>query len=125
MEFHVVPLVLTCGPAVLSTFAFTKAIKQYKTGQLSAKPIWLVGFAWLLTLYSAYLYLRYTIAPTHRPPWEDSETLRLASLFFLAPVGLITTLVAAMTGAAKGIVVPMVAAMVILLVVGIMAGISV
>ena len=125
MEFHTVPLLLTCGPAVLSTFAFTKVIRQHQVAQLRVTPLWLVGFAWLLTVYAAYLYLHYTIAPTPLPPWQDPENLGLASLFLFAPVGLITTIVAAMAGAAKSIVLPMVVAMVILLLVGIMAGISV
>ena len=120
-----VRLLLTCGPAVLATPAFIKSVKLHKADQLKVISVWLIGFAWLLTVYAAYLYVRYTVAPSGLPPWKDPETLGLGSVFLFAPIGIITTIVAAIAGATKSIVLPVVIAMVILLLVGIMAGISV
>jgi len=121
MQLLLVPLLLSCGPAVLSTFALLRTVKEYRSGQLRAFPFWVVGGAWLITAYAAYIFLRYTVKPSpFLPPWKDPETLDLALLFLLAPIGLVATLIAGLRGASRWVVVPLVAALLVLFLVGLL-----
>jgi hypothetical protein len=126
MRLLVVPLLLTCGPAVLSTFALVRTLKEYKRGQLRSLPLWAVGGAWLITTYAAYIFLYYTVKPSpDLPPWKDPETLDLGLLFLLAPIGLALTVIAGVRGASRWAVVPLVAALLVLFLVGLLEGVSV
>jgi hypothetical protein len=126
MRLLLVPLLLSCGPAVLSTFAVFRTLKEYGSGQIRAFPLWAVGGAWLITAYAAYIFLRYSLKPSPLlPPWKDPETLYLAMLFFLAPIGLVATVIAGLRGASRWVVVPLVAALLVLFLVGLLEGASV
>src|SRR5580704_13146302 len=119
MRLLLVPLLLVCGPAALSTFALVRALNEYRSGQLRAFPLLLVGGAWLISAYAALIFLRYTVKPSpYLPPWKDPETLDLALLFLLAPLGIVSTVVAGLRGASKWVVVPLVVALVVLFLVG-------
>jgi|GEM_PF-3007232 len=126
MRLLFVPLLLTCGPALLSTFAMLRAAKDYRAGQLRSLPLWAVGSAWLVTGYAAYIFLYYTLKPSPGlPPWKDPETLHLGLLFLLAPVGLIATAIAGVRGASRWTVLPLLAALLVLFFVGVLEGASV
>jgi|ERR1700733_225453 len=126
MRLLLVPLFLVCGPAALSTFALVRALKEYRGGQLRAFPLWLVGGAWLISAYAALIFLRYTVKPSpYLPPWKDPETLYLALLFLLAPIGLIAGVIAGLRGASRWVVIPLVAALVVLSLVGFLEAASV
>jgi hypothetical protein len=56
MRLLLVPLLLSCGPAVLSTFAVFRALSEYRSGRIRALPLWAVGSAWWITAYAAYNY---------------------------------------------------------------------
>jgi hypothetical protein len=86
-----------------------------------------VGGVELITVYAAYTFVHYTLkpAPNSPPPWQDPETLDLAMLFFLAPVGFIFAVIAGQRGASKWVVAPLIAALLILFAVGLLEGISV
>ena len=119
MRLLLVPLLLVCGPAALSTFALVRVLNEYRSGQLRAFPLWLVGGAWLISAYAALIFLRYTVKPSpYLPPWKDPETLDLALLFLLAPLGLIAGVIAGLRGASRWVVIPLVAALVVLSLVG-------
>jgi hypothetical protein len=121
MRLNLVPLLLSCGPAILSTFALLRTLKEYRSGQLRAFPLWAVGGAWLITAYAAYIFLRYTLKPSpYLPPWKDPETLDLALLFFLAPIGLVATVIAGLRGASKWAVVPLATALLVLFLLGLL-----
>jgi hypothetical protein len=80
----------------------------------------------LITAYAAYIFLRYTVKPSpYLPPWKDPETLDLALLFFLAPIGLVATVIAGLRGASRWVVVPLVAALLVLFLVGLLEAASV
>jgi hypothetical protein len=126
MQLLVVPLLLTTGPAVLSTFALMRALKDHGRGQLRSLPLWAVVAAWLISAYAASIFLYYTVKPSpNLPPWKDPETLDLGLLFLLAPVGVVSTVVAGVRGASRWVVMPLVAAMLILFLVGLLEGASV
>jgi hypothetical protein len=126
MQVPAMPLILTCGPAVLSTFALVRTLREYKSGQVRTFPLWAVGGAWLVTAYAAYIFLRYTVKPhPFLPPWKDSETLGLAMLFFLAPIGLVSAVVAGIRGASRWVVVSLVIGLLVLFLVGLLEGASV
>jgi hypothetical protein len=126
MELLVVPLLLTCGPAVLSTFSVVKTMQDYRGGHVRASPLWAIGGAWLVAVYAAAVFLYYTVRPSpNLPPWKDPETLDLALLFVLAPVGLIAGALAAFRGASRWAVIPLVAALLVLFFVGLLEGASV
>ena len=126
MRLLLVPLCLTCGPAVISTLALAKSVKEYVSGQLRALPMAAISGGWLITAYAAYTFLRYTMKSTpDLPPWKDPETLDLALLFLLAPIGLVLTVVAGRRGASRWVVIPLVAALLVLFLVGLLAATSV
>ena len=121
MQLFVVPLLLTTGPAILSTFALVRTLKDYRRGQLRSLPLGAVGVCWLITAYAACVFLYYTMKPSpDLPPWKDPETLDLGLLFLLAPIGVVSTVVAGVRGASRWIVIPLVAAMLILFLVGLL-----
>ena len=126
MRLPIVPFILTCGPAGLSTFALVRTWKEYKGNQLGTFPLYAVGAAWLVTAYAACIFLRYTLKPlTFLPPWKDPETLDLAMLFFLAPIGFVFAVLAGLRGASKWVVVSLVVALLILFLVGFLEAASV
>jgi hypothetical protein len=126
MRLLVVPLLLTTGPAALSTFALVRTLKDYWGGRLRPLPAWAVGGAWVITAYAASVFLYYAVNPSpDLPPWKDPETLDLGLLFLLAPIGGVATVVAGVRGASRWVVIPLVAAMLILFLVGLLEGASV
>lgn len=126
MKVSVVPLLLTCGPAVLSTFALLKSLRNYKNHELRALPLGMIGGAWIISVYAAYILVRYTVNPTpDLPPWKNPETLDLALLFLLAPLGFVFTVIAGLRGASKAVVTSLSVALLILFAVGILEGVSV
>jgi hypothetical protein len=126
MKVPLVPLLLTCGPLLLSTAAAVETIKDYRRGQLRALALAAVAAAWSVSAYAASVFLYYTLKPSpYLPPWKDPETLSLALLFLLAPVGLVATVIAGIRGASKWTVLSLVAAMLVLSFVGLIEGNSV
>lgn len=80
----------------------------------------------MITVYAAYIFVYYTMKPSpDLPPWKDPETLDLALLFLLAPIGLVSTVIAGVRGVSKWTVVPLVAALLVLFFVGLLEGASV
>jgi hypothetical protein len=126
MQFLVVPLLLTCGPALLSTFSVVKTMKDYRRGQLRGLPLLAVGGAWLVAAYAAFVFLYYTVKPSpDLPPWKDPQTLDLSLLFLLAPIGLVATVFAGLRGASRWAVFSLAAALLVLFFVGLLEGASV
>lgn len=126
MRLLALPLLLTCGPFLLATFALARTVMGYKGDQLRPLALWSVGLAWLVSAYGAYIFLYYTLKPSpDLPPWKDPETLDLGLLFLLAPVGLVATVVAGLRGASRWAVIPLVAALLVLFFVGLLEGASV
>lgn len=126
MRLFLVPLCLTCGPAVLSSFALVRGLKEYNSGRLRAFPLSAVCGIWLITAYAAYTFLRYTLRPApDLPPWKDPQTLDLALLFLLAPIGFLLALIAGLRGATRWVIVPLVAALLVLFFVGLLEAASV
>ena len=127
MQFFLVPTLLTCGPAALSAFAYLRALREYRSARIRRSVLWAVGGVVLITAYAAYTFVHYTLKPPPNspPPWEDPETLDLAMLFFLAPVGLVFAVIAGVRGASKWVVAPLVVALLVLFVVGLLEGNSV
>jgi hypothetical protein len=73
-----------------------------------------------------YLHYSYSLKPSAElPPWKDPETLDLSLLSFMAPVGIIATVVAAVRGTSKWLVVLFSITSLILLYVGVIDGVSV
>lgn len=127
MQVLVVPLCLTRGPAVLSTGALARTFADYRKHRVRLVPLVAVGCAWLITAYAACTFLRYTIhsSAANLPPWKDPETLDLAMLFLLAPIGLVATVIAALHGGSKWAVVLLVVGLLALSFVGLLEGASV
>ena len=121
MRLLVVPLFLTMGPAVLSTFALARTLRDHRKGQLRSLPLLAVWGAWLIAAYAAYTFFHYTLKPSpNLPPWKDPETLDLGLLFLLAPIGVVLTVVVGVRGASRWVVIPLGAAMLILSLVGVL-----
>jgi hypothetical protein len=127
MPFFLVPTLLTCGPAALSALAFVRALKEHRSARIQRSALWAVGGVVLITAYAAYTFVHYTLKPPpdSPPPWQDPETLDLAMLFFLAPVGLIFAVIAGVRGASKRVVAPLIVALLVLFLVGLLEGASV
>ncbi len=122
-----VPALLTCGPALLATAALWETASRRRQHVTRAASVWTVGAVWLITIYAAYIFLRYTLFPPpgSPPPWKDPETLDLAMLFFLAPIGMGVTIAAGKFGASRRSVLALIASLLVLLAVGCMEGMSV
>lgn len=127
MKTLIVPLFLVCGPLFLSSAALLDTFIRYRKEQIRSVPLYMVGGTWVVALYAAYVFLRYTVFPPpgSPPPWNDPETLDLAMLFFLAPIGFAMTVVAGNRGASRQTVIALLLAMFVLFVVGMMEVISV
>lgn len=127
MRELLVPTLLTCGPWLLSTAALVETFARQRNDQAKRSAVWMVGIAWLVSAYAAYVFVRYTFHPPpgSPPPWKDPETLDLAMLFLLAPIGLAFTIAAGLKGASRWTVMALVVALIVLFVVGLMEGISV
>jgi hypothetical protein len=120
------PLLFTCGPALLSVLAFVKIFKEYRSAQAQPIALWSVGGILLVTAYAAYISIYYAIKPPpDSPPWKDPVTLDLGLLFLLAPIGLVLAVIARLRGASKWVVTPLVAALLVLFLVGCLAAASV
>lgn len=89
------------------------------------KVSWLVGAAWLVSAYSAWVFIYYTRRPTGLPPWRDSQTLDLAMLGILGPAGVAASVMAKARGLSKWVTLLLVSAMLILTLVGCLESISV
>jgi hypothetical protein len=126
MRSLLLPLLIICGPAVASTIALLRAVKEYRSGKLRAFPLCAVVAAWLITAYAPYVFLRYGVkSSSYLPPWKDPETLYLAMLFVLAPVGLGATAIAGLRGASRWVILPLVASLLVLFLVGCLESASV
>lgn len=127
MSELLVPTLLTCGPWLLSSTALAETFVRYRKGQLQPSVAWLVAGAWLVSAYGAYVFVRYTAVPPagSPPPWKDPETLDLAMLIFLAPIGMGLTRAARVRGASRWTVVALLVSQIVLFAVGMMEGISV
>ena len=126
MSLPLVPLLLTCGPLVLASLSCASLFRMRLTGPLRPSALWAVGSVMLFAAYAAYTFLHYSLKPPlNLPPWRDPETLDLALLFFLAPVGFVLTVIAGVRGASKWVVVPLIAASMILFLIGLLEAISV
>ena len=127
MNVLFVPALLTCGPALLATAALWETASRLKKHMTRPASVWTVGAVWLITVYAAYVFLRYTLFPPpgSPPPWKDPETLELGLLFFLAPVGIGVTIAAGVFGASRRSVLALVASLLVLFAVGCMEGMSV
>jgi hypothetical protein len=103
-----------------------RTVKEYKRGDVRKLALGAVVGAWLITAYAGYIFLRYSVRPSpDLPPWKDPETLGLALLFLLAPIGFVSTIIAGLRGASRRVVIPLVAALLILFFVGLLEGASV
>jgi hypothetical protein len=126
MRSLLLPLLIICGPAIASTIALLRAVKEYRSGKLRAFPLCAVAGAWLITAYAPYVFLRHVMKSSpYLPPWEDPETLHLAMLLFLAPVGLGATAVAGLCGASRWVILPLAASLLLLFLVGCLEAASV
>jgi hypothetical protein len=122
----VVPLLLTCCPAVLSGYAFFRAFKQYRSGQIRPYVLWILAAVVLIPIYAFFIYIYFTLRPSpYRSPWEDSEILDLATLVLLAPIGFLSTMFAGFRGVATRVLIPLIAAMLMLFFLGFLAADSV
>lgn len=126
MKLPIVPLLLTCGPTVLSTFALLRSLRDYKSLKIGALPLTMVSGAWLIAAYATYVFIRYTVEPSpYLPPWKDPETLDFGLLFLLAPLGFVFTMISKLRGASKSAVLSLAVAMLVLFIVGLLEGASV
>ena len=127
MNQLLVPALLTCGPWLLSSGALAETFVRCRKGMAQSSAVWLVGGAWLVSAFAAYVFLRYTLFPLpgSPPPWKDPETLDLALLFFLAPVGVGFTIAAKFKSASSWAMIALLISMAFLLGVGLLEGISV
>lgn len=126
MSSHAVPLLLTCGPLVLTVIAW--AVLVWKSRPRWPRPIQLVALSVVSAnaLYASITFLYYTFKPSpDLPPWKDPETLDLALLFLTAPVGIIVSIVAAVRTGPKWLIALLITASAILTLVGLMEGVSV
>jgi hypothetical protein len=122
-----VPALLTCGPALFATAALWETTLRRKEQLSGAASVWTVGSVWLITVYAAYVFIRYTLFPPagSPPPWTDPETLDLAMLFLLAPIGMAAAIAAGKSGASRRTVIALIASLFVLFAVGCMEGMSV
>jgi hypothetical protein len=123
MTERLIPLLLTCGPLVLTVAAW---IKLYWARQPQwPRPVALVALS--ITSANAafaagtFLYYQFRPSSSWLPPWQDPQILQLALLFLLAPIGMIVGAVAGARGAAKWLIRVVEVASLPLLAVGIMA----
>lgn len=117
---------LTCGPFAISALAFLRALSEYRGARIPRSALWPVSGVLLIAAYAAYTFIYHTLKPSPSlPPWKDPETLNLALLFLLAPVGIIFAVVAGVCGSSKWVVVPLFTASLVLFLVGILEAMSV
>jgi hypothetical protein len=126
MDFHLVPVLLTCSPTLISGLALGRVLWEYKSGRAKPSAVIAVCGALLIAASAAFIYIYYELKPpSHLPPWKDPETLDLGSFGLFAPLGLITAFVAAVRGASKWVVLPVLVALSILTLVGFTEAMSV
>jgi hypothetical protein len=126
MDFHLVPVLLTCSPTLISGLALCRVQWEYKSGKAKPSAVVAVCGALLISASAAFIYIYYELKPpSHLPPWRDPETLDLGLFCVFAPLGLVTAFVATVRGASKWVVLPLLAALSILTLVGFMEAISV
>jgi hypothetical protein len=126
MFSRAIPLILTCGPLVLTVAAW--AILVWNRRPRWPRPVQLVALSIVSAnaVYAAVTFLYYTFRPSpDLPPWKDPETLALALLFLTAPVGIIASIVAAVRAGPKWLIAVLITASVVLTLVGMMEGVSV
>jgi hypothetical protein len=125
-DFHLVPVLLTCSPTLISGLALGRVLWEYKSGRAKPSAVVAVCGALLIAASAAFIYIYYERKPpSHLPPWKDPETLDLALFGLFAPLGLVTAFVAAVRGASKWVVLPLLVALSILTLVGFMEALSV
>ena len=93
----------TCGPLVLALAAWVRIFQTHRLGwpgTFSFVALLVVtanaGFAAATTLY-----FDLSGRSTYSPPWQNKEILNLATLFFLAPIGMALGYKATKRGAPK------------------------
>jgi hypothetical protein len=126
-ERVVILSMFTCGPLVLTLFAWTKLYWARERQWPDAVALVALGIVSANAALAAGTFLYYQLKPSPfwRPAWEDPQILTLGLLFLLAPVGMILGVVAGIRGAPKWLVCVVEVASVPLLVVGLMAGAAV
>jgi hypothetical protein len=126
MGLRLIPVLLTCGPLVLTVCVWARLYTRRRFGWPKPVVLAALGIASANAAYAAFVYLYYSLKPSQPlPPWKDPETLDLALLFLTAPIGIIVTIVAAAKGAQKWLIVALIIALVTLSLVGMLEGISV
>ena len=80
-----------------------------------------------MSAFAAYVFLRYTLfpLPSSPPPWKDAETLDLALLFFLAPVGAGLTISARFNSSSHSAMISLLVSLAVLLGAGLLEAVSV
>jgi hypothetical protein len=126
MDSHLVPVLLTCTPTLISGLALGRVLWEYKSGKARPSAVLAVCGALLIAASAAFIYIYYELKPpSHLPPWKDPQTLGLGCFALFAPLGLVTAFVAAVRGASKWVVLPVLVALSILTIVGFMEAMSV
>jgi hypothetical protein len=118
---------LTCGPLVLTLFAWAKLYWERQRRSPHALTLVALGMVSANAALAATTFLYYELKPPSHflPPWQDPEILQLGILFLLAPIGMILGFVAGLRGAPKWLILVVEIASVPLLVVGFMASVTV
>ena len=114
-----IPCLFTCGPLVLALAAWVKLFRTRQRGW--PRPIAMAALSTVSAnaLFAACVYLYYSFRPSPAlPPWEDTETLDLAMLFLLAPIGIVISLTAAARGSQRWLIGILGVASMLLLLVG-------
>ena len=119
---RLIPFLLTCAPFLLTLAAWAKLYRARQQQWPRVVALVALGSVTANAAFAAGTFLYYSFRPSPPlPPWQDSQTLQLALLFLLAPIGMIVGLVAAARGAPKWLIWIVEGASVPLLVVGFLA----
>jgi hypothetical protein len=120
MTGRLIFFMLTCGPFVLTLYAWIKIHRERH--RLSAVSLSALGVVTANAALAVGAFLCYQLRSSARPPpWEDIQVLTLGMLFLLAPIGMIVGLVAALRGCPKWLICIVEIASVPLLMVGFLA----
>jgi hypothetical protein len=126
MTQRLIPCLLTCGPLLLTLGAWIKLYLTRRAQWPRLIALVSLGIATVSATLAAGTFLYYEFRPpSELPPWKDPETLNLALLALLAPIGMILGLVAGIRGAPKWLICIVEIASLPLLVVGFFASAAV
>jgi hypothetical protein len=120
MTGRLILFLLTCGPFVLTLYAWIKVRQERQRPR--AVALMALGIVTANAALAAGTFLRYQFRSSVRPPpWENPQVLTFGMLFLLAPIGMIVGLVAALRGCPKWLICIVEIASVPLLMVGFLA----